>query len=938
MNLLRRAGILALLAALLCAPLVARAQSGPPPPVPPILDENRFQSYTLVSPTPSVDVSFPIFGDCTDLVVALNGVSLVLNTDFTCASESGGSDLAILPLPITDMVVTFSSTPTTNLPNGYPSSGTLTITGAWHPRDLVQPTAPGINRREFNQDVSTLIAAQREFYYFENTYFQSIVSNLPLNVGLSVILNGIPTGIFYDNNGILGIETLVPVSQLPLGTSVNNPGTGVLESLLPPHTPTLSGNAYAMTVSDLFKETRFSNGGVPFAVTLPPSTTQGLVNGSRVVTNNTDTTATMTVAAGSGTQVNGVSSLNVSAQRSVAWIYDTSTTPPTWRSTYNGINGLLASNNLNDLASTSTARSNLGLGTAATQNTGTSGADVPLLNGANSWSGVQTYNTGDLVINGASATAGLATVTSGGVVSSEAAATVAQGGTGGTSASGTLLDNITGFAGTGLIDRTGPGAYSFTAPGTSVLAALGNAINGASGLPTLDGSITTGDCLQWGPGVQDAGTACGSGSGNVTGPASSNVDDFALYGATTGKSIIDARPGEQFSTSGGSVLFGDGKAHMWPAANQTQSATSPWNAVDMYGNAINCSGTNSQCLNEFLAFVTTNSEPYVVAGLGISYVSQTGTFTDGSETVTGLTNAETVFPEGTRVSGGAITGGTTVASVQSNSEITLSANAIATGSHQINAATSNALYSTVQIYFPPSQEEVGEFDNVTVSVSSAVGSSACVDFDSQMGFRFAWKGGLNCNGTGGGIEFDATGDVPYDGVVGILDSNIYIGSVTCNASANANIFVSDASIGVFEGNYIHGDELNSNSECNYGLEIKNPGSSNYAVFKNLFEFSDMHLATSAAIQNETSTTDASDVYANTFRGGCSPGETSAVCYNSFSPRNIVDITYDSSQAGGDLTDAMILQSTANYTFYRMIGATASTCLSNSSTGSAGNCD
>jgi len=44
----------------------------------------------------------------------------------------------------------------------------------------------------------------------------------------------------------------------------------------------------------------------------------------------------------------------------------------------------------------SDARTNLGLGTAATQNTGTSGANVPLMNGANSWSAAQTFTSIDV--------------------------------------------------------------------------------------------------------------------------------------------------------------------------------------------------------------------------------------------------------------------------------------------------------------------------------------------------------------------------------------------------------------------------------------------------------------------------------------------------------------------------------------------------------------
>jgi hypothetical protein len=50
--------------------------------------------------------------------------------------------------------------------------------------------------------------------------------------------------------------------------------------------------------------------------------------------------------------------------------------------------------NLSDLASASTARTNLGLTTASTTALGTSGATIPLLNGVNTWSNAQTFSAG----------------------------------------------------------------------------------------------------------------------------------------------------------------------------------------------------------------------------------------------------------------------------------------------------------------------------------------------------------------------------------------------------------------------------------------------------------------------------------------------------------------------------------------------------------------
>lgn len=69
-----------------------------------------------------------------------------------------------------------------------------------------------------------------------------------------------------------------------------------------------------------------------------------------------------------------------------------------------GVGDMLKSENLSGLANYTTARSNLGLGTAATVNTGTSGATIPLLNGTNTWSGTNTFTPGLLNVNAANNT------------------------------------------------------------------------------------------------------------------------------------------------------------------------------------------------------------------------------------------------------------------------------------------------------------------------------------------------------------------------------------------------------------------------------------------------------------------------------------------------------------------------------------------------------
>lgn len=98
------------------------------------------------------------------------------------------------------------------------------------------------------------------------------------------------------------------------------------------------------------------------------------------------------------------------------------------------VTGVLKSNGTGTFAAAACADLSNG-GTACTAATGTSGATVPLLNGTNTWSGVQSFNSGDLVLKGA--TSGTITVNAASVAGSNTitlpAGTTDFSATGGTS-------------------------------------------------------------------------------------------------------------------------------------------------------------------------------------------------------------------------------------------------------------------------------------------------------------------------------------------------------------------------------------------------------------------------------------------------------------------------------------------------------------------------
>lgn len=122
-----------------------------------------------------------------------------------------------------------------------------------------------------------------------------------------------------------------PPASLPLGSSVNNPGTGLLESLLPVQSINQTSKTY--TTADFFKKTRRSNAGIAMSDTLPASTTTGLSNGTQLNIANVDASASMTLTAGTGTTINGTATFVIPPGRDFWMTYDA--TNATWRGVAN---------------------------------------------------------------------------------------------------------------------------------------------------------------------------------------------------------------------------------------------------------------------------------------------------------------------------------------------------------------------------------------------------------------------------------------------------------------------------------------------------------------------------------------------------------------------------------------------------------------------------
>lgn len=137
---------------------------------------------------------------------------------------------------------------------------------------------------------------------------------------------------------------------------------------------------------------------------------------------------------------------------------------------------------------------------------------------------------------------------------------VAHGGTGAAAAGGTTLDNISGFASTGFLTRTGAGTYSFQSLTNGISlgniaqiganTVLGNATGSTANITAL--SLTdchgTGDAVTYTAGTGFSCHTISSGSGTVTTTGSPASGNLAKFSGTT--SVTNGDLSGDVTTSG----------------------------------------------------------------------------------------------------------------------------------------------------------------------------------------------------------------------------------------------------------------------------------------------------------------------------------------------------------------------------------------------------
>jgi hypothetical protein len=206
------------------------------------------------------------------------------------------------------------------------------------------------------------------------------------------------------------------------------------------------------------------------------------------------------------------------------------------------------------LETDATARTSLGLGTAATVNTGTSGATIPLLNAANTFSATQTISNGDLTLTRAAGTNRQVLYTSVGVLRWALAATDAAetGSNAGSDFVVARFNDAGSFLDWPIAINRANGVVNFaltpTAGGNTVWHAGNDGAGSGLDADTLDGVQGSAFALLASPAL--TGTPTIDGAAAVSVSATQTLTNKTLTTPTINGGTIQSRPQAASETTG----------------------------------------------------------------------------------------------------------------------------------------------------------------------------------------------------------------------------------------------------------------------------------------------------------------------------------------------------------------------------------------------------
>ena len=234
--------------------------------------------------------------------------------------------------------------------------------------------------------------------------FSDIQPTLTTNYIIKVAANTTGAGGVVSLNGLFGDVLLAAGTNVTLGIlgqtiTINATGGGS-------GSPGGVNKSVQLNSSGVFAGTNVANnavittdasGNASETTALPPGVTATTPSTSPCDNSTLIATTAYVTACGGGGGGGAVTSVfgrtGAVAAQSGDYTFAQIGSTPTTVAGYGITNALVTTNNLSDLTNASTARTNLGLGTAALANTGTSGATVPLLNASNTFGGTQTFGT-----------------------------------------------------------------------------------------------------------------------------------------------------------------------------------------------------------------------------------------------------------------------------------------------------------------------------------------------------------------------------------------------------------------------------------------------------------------------------------------------------------------------------------------------------------------